>query len=186
MADMSRQAGGRQPGSKQAGGAKLRLVKAGGKARKTRQPSIAVRKACFLEVLRQTANVARAAREAGLSSSTVYSHRARYAGFARDWDAAIAEALDELESQLMERARNGVEKPVYYRGEVVGSVRTYSDSLGMFLLKAKRPEVYDRIGGAAPSGASAMTQDEAKAEVMRRIALLRDPDPEEPDEEDAQ
>ncbi|MBA14862.1 MAG: hypothetical protein CMN73_00695 [Sphingomonas sp.] len=158
---------------KPGGGAKLRLVKSGGKSRKARQPSIAVRKACFLEMLRQTANVARAAREAGLSSSTVYAHRARYPGFARDWDAAISEALDELESQLMDRARNGVEKPVYYRGEVVGSVRTYSDSLGMFLLRAKRPEVYDRVGGIAPPSAPRITEAEAKAEVLRRIELLR-------------
>ncbi|QIG81577.1 hypothetical protein [Stakelama tenebrarum] len=158
------------------GSAKLRLVKTGGKRGRAKQPSIAVRKACFLEILRQTANVARAAREAGLSSSTVYSHRARFPGFARDWDAAVAEALDELESQLMERARNGVEKPVYYRGEVVGSVRTYSDSLGMFLLKAKRPEVYDRMGGNAPPSPPTISEAEAKAEVLRRIALLRGPD----------
>ena len=73
----------------------------------------------------------------------------------------------------LDRARNGVEKPVYYRGEVVGSVRTYSDSLGMFLLRAKRPEVYDRVGGIAPPSAPRITEAEAKAEVLRRIELLR-------------
>ncbi len=141
-------------------------------ARKGKQPPLAVRKACFLEVLRQTANVSRAAREAGLSSSTVYGHRLRNATFARDWDAAIAEALDELESQLIERARCGVERPVYYRGEIVGNVRTYSDQLAMFLLRARRPEVYDRIGGTMQP--VRMTEIEAKAEVVRRIALLTD------------
>jgi len=165
---MASKRGAGQTGAKVRSGVAAKGVRRG-------QPSLAVRKACFLEVLRQTANVARAAREAGLSSSTVYAHRARFAGFARDWDAAMAEALDELECQLIERARNGVEKPVYYRGEVVGSVRSYSDALAMFLLRAKRPEVYDRIGGTAPV-APAITQIEAKAEVVRRIERLCAPE----------
>jgi hypothetical protein len=38
-------------------------------------PSLAVRKNCFIERLRQTANVRRAAREAGLASSLLYRHR---------------------------------------------------------------------------------------------------------------
>lgn len=140
---------------------------------KARAPSIAVRKACFLAVLRSTANISRAAREAGLSSSTVYEHRARYPVFAAAWDAAMAEALDELESALIDRARDGVEKPVFYRGEQVGAVRNYSDALGMFLLRAKRPEVYARLANDAPALLpEAMSQDEARAETERRLDRL--------------
>ncbi|TPG19945.1 hypothetical protein EAH87_08960 [Sphingomonas koreensis] len=136
-------------------------------------PSIAVRKACFLEVLRKTANVSRAAREAGLSSSTVYEHRARHASFAADWDAAVSEALDELEDALIQRAKHGVEKPVYFRGEQVGAVKSYSDALAMFILRARRPEMYARLQAAAgPSDTDEMTQEEAKAEVMRRLDRL--------------
>lgn len=136
-------------------------------------PSMAVRRACFLEVLRRTGNVSEAAREAGLASSTAYAARARHTGFARDWDAAIAAAMDELESVLMRRAMSGVEKPVFFRGEQIGSVRTYSDSLAMFLLRARRPEVYDRLsGGGGAAGPAEMTQEEAKREVFRRLDLL--------------
>ena len=142
---------------------------------KRKGPSLAVRKALFIERLRESANVSRSAREAGLSSSTVYGHRTRNAGFARDWDAALAEALDEVESELIERARRGVEKPVYFRGEVVGSVRSYSDTLAMFILKAKRPEVYDRLGGGTRDPAG-MSQEEARAEVMSRLARLAESD----------
>ena len=42
----------------------------------------------------------------------------------------------------------------------------------MFLLRARRPEVYDRIGGTMQP--VRMTEIEAKAEVVRRIALLTD------------
>ena len=136
----------------------------------SRTPSLAVRKACFLEVLRQTGNVSRAAREAGLPSSTVYSHRAKQPKFARDWDSAMNEALDELEAEMIDRATRGVEKPVYYRGEIVGNVRSYSDALGMFLLKARRPQVYDRLGGTTSApGIRGMSEAEARAEVSRRL-----------------
>ncbi|MBR0553880.1 hypothetical protein [Stakelama marina] len=144
--------------------------------RQVKRPSLAVRKACFLEVLRQTGIVSRAAREAGLATSTLYTHRAKQAKFARDWDAAMDEALDEVEAQLIERARFGVEKPVYYRGEIVGNVRSYSDQLAMFLLKARRPEVYDRLHGGEARGPAmrTITDAAAKVEVLRRLDRLTD------------
>jgi hypothetical protein len=140
--------------------------------RKPKPPTMAVRRACFLETLRRTANVSRAAREAGLSNSTAYRHRAKYSGFAADWDAAIAEALDDLEDALIQRAKHGIEKPVYFGGKQVGTVRTYSDALGMFLLKARRPEVYARLRADASPDADEMTEEEAKAEVLRRLDRL--------------
>jgi hypothetical protein len=36
----------------------------------------------------------------------------------------------------------GVERPVYQGKDLVGTIREFSDSLLMFGLKAKRPEVY--------------------------------------------
>ncbi|GAA0737985.1 hypothetical protein [Sphingomonas japonica] len=144
---------------------------------KAKLPSIAVRKACFLEVLRQTGIVSRAAREAGVPSSTLYAHRARNKGFAADWDAAMAQALDELEAVLLERARDGTEKPVLFQGKVVSSVRSYSDALAMFLLKAKRPEVYDRIGGGSGamvtvSAYEVLSEEDARGEVRKRLDRL--------------
>lgn len=147
--------------------------RASGKARtkpKGKAPTVAARRACFLDALRQTANVSSAARIAGLASSTVYRHRANNANFAAAWDAAIAEAMDELEDVLIQRAKHGVEKPIYFRGEQVGTVRSYSDALGMFLLKARRPEIYSRM--QAPASLADMTQDEARAEVERRLDRL--------------
>ena len=39
-----------------------------------------------------------------------------------------------------------MEEPVFYQGEVVGSVRKFSDTLLMFLLKGNRPDKYkDRV-----------------------------------------
>ena len=36
----------------------------------------------------------------------------------------------------------GVEKPVHYKGKRVDTVRRFSDTLLMFLLKARRPDIH--------------------------------------------
>ena len=47
-----------------------------------------------------------------------------------------------MEREAYRRAVKGVEKPVYRGGQLVGTIREYSDSLLMFLLRARRPELY--------------------------------------------
>jgi hypothetical protein len=58
-----------------------------------------------------------------------------------------------LEDEAVRRAYHGVEEPVFYKGVQCGSVTSYSDTLLMFLLKARKPAVY-RDGyceGGAPT-----------------------------------
>ena len=156
-------------------------VKAARPIKKPAKPSIAARRSKFLDVLRRTANISRAVRESGLPSSTAYRHRMRYPAFGNQWDNAVAEALDELEDIVIDRVRNGVEKPIFFGGEEKGVMRVYSDNLAMFILKAKRPEIYDRLhmpGGAGSTSIPApqeLTESEAAAEVDRRLAQLARP-----------
>lgn len=51
-------------------------------------------------------------------------------------------AENVLEPEAYRRAIQGVEKPIYYRGEEVGTVTEYSDSLLIRLLQGAMPEVY--------------------------------------------
>lgn len=59
---------------------------------------------------------------------------------------AFAEAKDlaasTLEDEAIRRARDGVTRPVYYLGAVVGEELVYSDTLLIFLLKGLMPELY--------------------------------------------
>jgi len=135
------------------------------------KPSISVRRATFLKHLAKTANVSRSAKLAELSASALYKHRAKTASFASQWDDAINEALDALEQAVIERAKHGVAKPVFFGGKKVGTVRSYSDALAMFMLKAKRPEVYARLHAEA---ATQGNDEEARAEVLRRLDRLDD------------
>ena len=62
--------------------------------------------------------------------------------FAERWRDAVEEGIDRLEQEAIRRARDGVKRPVFYMGQVVGYVQEYSDSLLKFLQEAKRPAVY--------------------------------------------
>src|SRR4051794_28958869 len=96
----------------------------------------------FLDRLAETSNVAAACRHAGISRQTAYVNKAANAEFAALWDQAIEDATDDLELEARRRAKDGCEKPVFYQGEECGSVREYSDTLMIFLLKAHRPDKY--------------------------------------------
>ena len=103
-------------------------------------------KPLFLEKLRGHANVSRAAKAAGVSRKTVYKERSNSTTFAAEWDDAVEEGLDYLEEEARRRAYEGTLKPVYQKGELVGHVREFSDTLTIFLLKGRRPEIYgDRV-----------------------------------------
>jgi hypothetical protein len=96
----------------------------------------------FLDSLAEGAPVRAAAQRAGVARSTVYAHRDTDPEFAEAWDDAYMAGNDLLEDEAHRRAVDGVEQPVMYRGQVVASVREYSDQLLTFLLRGRRPDVY--------------------------------------------
>jgi len=121
------------------------------------------RKTVFLEALVDTVNVTLACRRAGIARRTAYDWREADAGFARKWDDAIDEGVDLLEAELHKRAFEGVERPVYYKGEQVGTWRFYSDALAMFLLKAHRPERYRGTVGSGAVAKALTPEEQAEA-----------------------
>ncbi len=106
----------------------------------------AVKTARFLEVLAETANVSKAAKAIKMARQYMYQVREQDEEFAAAWDEAVKLGTSALEDEAVRRAKDGTLKPVFYRGEKVGSVREYSDTLLIFLLKARDPEKYaDRV-----------------------------------------
>jgi hypothetical protein len=100
------------------------------------------RQSAFLEAFRDTGTLAGAARTAGVSRSSHYRWIRENPEYRAKFEEANEEAADALEQEARRRALDGVEEPVFYRGERVGSVRKYSDQLLMVLLMAKRPEQF--------------------------------------------
>lgn len=56
------------------------------------------------------------------------------------WEESLELFADKLEAEMARRAIEGVDKPVFYKGEEVGTIREYSDQLAITLAKAVRPE----------------------------------------------
>ena len=89
-----------------------------------------VRRDAFLEALAETGSAERAAVRVGMSVSTAYRLRKQPRGaiFALSWDAVVSTRRGQLKEELLARV-NGVPKPVYYRGRVIGEKVVASNRL---------------------------------------------------------
>ena len=96
----------------------------------------------FIELLAETGSVRSACRRMGVSEHHIYKLRRHLEAesFRTAWEAALDIGVQRIEDVAMDRALNGVEEPVYHRGEIVGTRRAYNDRLLMFMLKNRAPE----------------------------------------------
>jgi hypothetical protein len=111
-------------------------------------------RATFLEALQNTANVSASCQIAGLPRSCVYDWRDADPEFAADWAAAVALGCDALEDEAVRRGCEGWVRPVFHRGKEIGSIREYSDTLLIFMLKARRPAKFRDNYGSPQNGGS--------------------------------
>jgi hypothetical protein len=102
----------------------------------------------FLEVLAEGWSVTAAARSIGTGRSTVYQWRDDDE-FAALWDEAVEAGTDLMEDEAVRRAVEGVPRPVFYQGQIVGSIQEFSDFLLDRQLRARRKAKYsDRVESA--------------------------------------
>jgi hypothetical protein len=107
-----------------------------------RQASSDKRKQIFIRTLATTGIVGRAATAAGWTTSYAHGLKKSDPEFMEMWINAIDFATDALEEAARRRAVDGVVKPVFQQGRLVGHVTEYSDGLLTTLLKAKRPKEF--------------------------------------------
>lgn len=115
--------------------------------------------AAFLDAFATSANLRAACKVAGVSRTTVYGWQEHDEAFSFRYQQAEADANDVIRAAIYNRAVTGVDKPLHYQGrivqrEVIGpdgkrrlvdaTVREYSDTLLIFLAKARMPEFRDR------------------------------------------
>jgi len=91
----------------------------------------------FLAVLAETGSVAQACAAVGIARSTAYKLRMmpEAQSFRVGWEQAMAQGVRLLADTALARALDGVEEPVFWKGEEVGTKRRYNDRLLMFLLQ---------------------------------------------------
>lgn len=87
-------------------------------------------------------SVTRACEAIDVARLTAYRWREADAEFAKAWDDAKRAGLDALEDEALRRAYEGYDKPIVHQGVITDTVREYSDTLAIFLLKGGKPEKY--------------------------------------------
>ena len=133
------------------------------------------RKKRFLETFSECANVTEACRLTDIHPSLVYVWRKRDRAFAKDWAVAVERGTDALEDEAVRRALDGCLEPVFYKGVQCGTVRKFSDSLLMFLLRARRPERFrERVNRQPEADPSLMSVLAAIDGTTRGLPSARD------------
>lgn len=83
-----------------------------------------------------------ACKAVGYGFRQIFQYRHDDPQFAQKWEDADEMAIQRMEREADRRAIEGVNEPVFHKGEMVGTIKKFSDTLLIFRLKAKRPEVY--------------------------------------------
>ncbi len=97
----------------------------------------------FLEFLVEGGHVRGACAAASIGRSTAYRHRSSNDAFAEAWDDAVEASTERLEEEAYRRAHDGLTRTRYDKdGNIVSEEIVYSDTLMIFLLKARKPEKY--------------------------------------------
>ena len=139
----------------------------------------------FLRALSATHSVHEAARSVGCSRQSAYRLRSRLKGqpFDLAWEVAYHHSFDVLAHAALDRAINGVERPVFYKGEQVGSYRRFDEGLTVALLRSRTLEgnpVFGRLRPMAERHArdfeSLLAKVEAGEAVETGALSVQDPD----------
>ena len=119
----------------------------------------------FLAALAETSNVTRAAKVAGVATSTVYETRRRSREFAAKWRDALCEGYDNLEMDLVCRLREGEIKRA--AGAKIG-VRTFDNATSFRLLQVHR----EAVAKEKAQRANVSTAD-VRASIERKVAAIK-------------
>lgn len=98
----------------------------------------------FLKSFSRDANVLKAAKSAKVHRSTIYDWLEKDETFSFLYNQAKEDAKDVLRAEIKRRAHDGWYEPIYQKGELVGKVRKYSDTLLIFHAKMMMPEYRDK------------------------------------------
>ncbi len=96
----------------------------------------------FLTAFTEHATISAAATAIHINRHTHYNWLESDEGYAARFKEAEEGVTEALEAEARRRAQVGVEEPVHFQGKRVDVIRRYSDTLLIFLLKARRPDTY--------------------------------------------
>ena len=126
----------------------------------------------FCAALAETGIVGKACAAVDISRRTAYNWREDCPEFAQAWDKALKIGVTALEDEAHRRAFDGTLEPVFHQGDECGTVRKYSDTLAIFLLKAHAPEKYRENSRMELTGANGGPVQISDTERAAKIAAI--------------
>jgi hypothetical protein len=100
----------------------------------------------FLAAFAASGSVGRASRWARIHRQSHYFWLAADPSYPTRFRQAETQAARTLEDEAVRRAYEGLRKPVWYKGKIVGYETEYSDTLLLAVLKANNPDKFrDRV-----------------------------------------
>lgn len=109
------------------------------------------RKVEYVEYLARNGRKLAAAAHVNIDPSTVRHHREENEGFDDACDLAMAYYAERCEEELHRRVFDGVERPIFQKGEKVGTEIQFSDRLLELALRANLPQKYKQNIGVDAS-----------------------------------
>lgn len=140
----------------------------------TRARKLKAQKKRFLAKIAKGFSVGGAATAAQVSRRTPYKWREVDADFAAAWDEHAELGNDALEDEGRRRAMNGIKRPIYQNGKLVGHVQEYSDRLLEVMLRSRRPQKFgpSRDEAQPPPSVNDLRDSQTKIGLARRVAYV--------------
>ena len=132
----------------------------------------------YLELLEQTGLKGRSARAVGLHPSSMKRYRASNPEYDDEVELAVAAYRESIEAEIKRRAIDGIDSPVFYKGELVHTTKQYSDRLLELHAKRHIPAYRDKqtvdhnvtggvlvVPGVAPTSEDWENEDDGGSEA---------------------
>jgi hypothetical protein len=117
----------------------------------------------FLKAYANCFSIERASAVSRVSRQSHYKWFRKNPKYAALFEKIKADAFSYLEAEAITRAGEGWEEPVYYQGDVCGTVRRFDSGLMQFLLRGMMPHKYGaKTEISGPEGAPV----QARVEVI--------------------
>lgn len=121
----------------------------------------------FLNALLKTGLRNKAAEISGVTRQSHYLWLKTDDEYVAAYEKVSTMLINNLEDAAYERAVNGVERKIYYKGKEIGTQKEYSDTLLALLLKANMPDKYKEVSKVEMSGNIGIA--DALKEAMSRV-----------------
>lgn len=140
----------------------------GAKSMKTVGKFTAKKKRLFLDHLKKCGFKSTAAAKVNMTRSNITYHEKKDPVFAEEIEKALLMFEASIDEAAYKRGVEGIDKPVWFQGKIVGYDKNYSDRMLEFSARTVNPEKYGQTNKVEMSGSLDVT-----ARTSAKLALVK-------------